>query len=174
MKSLSGAVLVAALLVGTASFAAADTLVVEDPRDADFMDIDVVTHGHDDTPSRLVHTITTYRRWSDEQFLSASFLFWLDDGDRGVDRTLTVFQQGDGSLVAIMEEGRHGQVRGTGDAYLSGRRTLVTEFNENLLGPNVSGYEWKALLSSTCPQEEGGPVCTPPPPDRTMRVAHAL
>ncbi|MBW3595529.1 MAG: hypothetical protein KY391_08115, partial [Actinobacteria bacterium] len=80
---MTRAVVVAAALLGSALAApsAADTARFSDPNDTPGkLDVKTVRHGHDG--SRLVHNLSTYRRWNsrtlrgDETYIG----FYLDDG----------------------------------------------------------------------------------------------
>lgn len=180
MKQVSKALALAVLLnLAVSSTATADTAIAEDPKDTgDVMDLDIAAHGHGDNSRVLVHTISTYDAWSDDEFIRAEIRFWLADGDPSPDRVLVITRSDgsfDGTMYTAGARGDLGSVRGTAKVSRSGERTLIMRFRQKVIKRDLRKYRWKAYLYYPCSRDPDAPPCAPPPPDtHSGKVVHRL
>ncbi len=170
MKVVVGIALLCAALGGTPAFA--DAASVTDADDvADVMDMASAGHRHAQLRGVVVHDLSTFEAWSSEDFTTAEWFFYLRDGDRFAERTVTVSLNPDGSFEAEVR-GENGTFLGFANAYRSDDRTLSVELPARLLGARK--YRWKAFLHRPCSREPDV-ECEPVPPDTHRgRVRHVL
>jgi hypothetical protein len=112
------------------------------------MDLASASHGHENTTSRIVHSLVLHQAWGNEDFIAAHIRFWLPDGDRRFDRRLLIVKNVDGSLAAGMTsyDSPSTPFRGYANAYRSDERSLEVVMPAHLIARGLETYKWKAFL----------------------------
>lgn len=173
-KAIWGVAIVLVLIAPTAS---ADTAAVEDAQDTnDVMDLASASHGHSESlPGVLVHTLTTFEKWTYDEFVGAQVRIWLPDGDKGYDRIIVIARDDSRQTLRGLVYGNpSGRLRSFAEVYQSDDRTVVAELPATALARRVDSYKWKAFLSYPC-DRTGSIPCSPPPPDtHPGRIPHEL
>jgi hypothetical protein len=148
VRSLRGVVTVlTALAVGLAASgnAHADTNRISDGNDRPGrLDIRSASHGH--AGARVVHTISTFRRWP-ARLLGPNTpnLFAVEistDGDRALERVVLVFSRS-GRMVAGVFRLPSGRFIGTASVSRPNARSVRVSIRRSRLG-NPLGYRWNA------------------------------
>ena len=148
-RSWRGATALTALVVALVAVgnARADTKRISDGNDRPGpLDIRSATHGH--AGDRVVHTISTFRRWRVGRIgPKTPNLFAVEistDGDRALERVVLIFSR-NGRMVApvFRRSGRRFIQIGSATASRPSRRTVRVSIRRSLLG-NPKGYRWNA------------------------------
>lgn len=173
-KAICAMAIALLLMAPTAS---ADTAAVTDAQDTnDVMDLASASHGHSESLSGvLVHSLTTFEKWTYDDFIGAEVRIWLPDGDKGYDRSLVIARDdAQQTLRGFVYGNPSGRLRSFADVYQSDDRTVVAELPASALARRLDSYKWKAFLSYPC-DRTGTIPCSPPPPDtHAGRVLHEL
>lgn len=176
MTRLRGATAALVVVIAIGGSVSADTRAVDDPQEGIYTPIDVQVASHDHSPQRetseggrfggsvLVHDVTMYDAWSNDQLHSIELR--LTSRDWRHPRQLFVARNDDGTFYGTIWT--RDRLRGYARVYRSDDRTLRIMFPKSALGENVHRYRWAAVMTGPweCPSEPGGPVCAPPPPER--------
>ncbi len=174
-RALRTLAIAVAVLASSVAPVLGDVQTLRDPKDAAVNTLDIKKAGHEHAREGRVlrHRLTMYRSWEKRDLAYAQVWIWLHDGDEARDRTFSVWVEG-GEFRSVMRRGEGGQKIGSGKAYKSDSRTLVTAFRRKLLGDDPEWYRWRAIVQPRCESQEDGPICMPPPPDKTKSLRHDL
>lgn len=163
MRKLTILVLSVTLLVGSfSSSGAADTARFTDPNDTPGK-LDVRAAGQDHDGGRLVHSVSTFRRWrpralrSDETYIG----FYLDAGsdDSSADRFIWVrWKKGRGLYAQIFRPLTHanGDLLGPVRVSRPNPRSVVISVRLAQLSKGIrNGYRWRVTTSYEKTTSEG-------------------
>ena len=173
-RAISGAAL-ALVLMG--SVAHADTVAVEDAQDTgDVMDVASARHGHSEAlPDVLVHSLSTFEEWTNEEFIGAQVRIWLPDRDKSYDRILVIARDdAQQTLRGFVYGNPSGRLRSFAEVSRPDGRTLAAELPTSALAGDLDSYRWKAFLSYPCDAPPGAECMLPPPDTHEGRMLHAI